>query len=39
MEDQKDELEQVAELEELLEKIVPEKENNQIHLVSVTSNS
>ena len=38
MEDHKDDLGQVAELEKLLEQIVPPKENNQIYLVSVTSN-
>jgi hypothetical protein len=38
MEDHRDDLEQVAELEKLLEQIVPPKENNQIYLVSVTSN-
>ncbi len=38
MEDHKDELQQVAELEKLLEQILPRKENNQIYLVSVTSN-
>jgi len=38
MEDHKDDLEQVAELERLLEQIAPPKENNQIYLVSVTSN-
>ncbi len=38
MEDHKDELQQVAELEKLLEQILPQKENNQIYLVSVTSN-
>ncbi len=38
MEDHRDDLEQVAELERLLEQIVPAKETNQIYLVSVTSN-
>ena len=38
LEDHKDELEQVAELERLLDQIVPPKENSQIYLVSVTTN-
>jgi len=38
LDDHRDELEQVAELQKLLEQIVPPKENNQIYLVSVTSN-
>ena len=38
LDDHRDELEQVAELQKLLEQIVPQKENNQIYLVSVTSN-
>ena len=38
IEDHRDDLEQVAELEKLLEQILPPKENNQIYLVSVTSN-
>ena len=38
MDDHRDELQQVAELEKILDQILPPKENNQIYLVSVTSN-
>jgi len=38
MDDNRDELQQVAELEKILDQILPPKENNQIYLVSVTSN-
>ena len=38
VEDHKNEIEQIAELEKLLEQVLPPKENNQIYLVSVTSN-
>lgn len=38
MEENRDDLQQIAELEKILDQILPPKEKNQIYLVSVTSN-
>jgi len=38
LESNRDNLRQIAELERILDEILPLKENNQIYVVSVTSN-
>ena len=38
LESNRDNLRQIAELEKILDEILPPKENNQIYVVSVTSN-